>query len=74
MLDGKTITEVSQFWSGVNHFLWLPGEAIFQFLPVGQALTNAHPQEHYGNQEEAPPTIKAGINGVKISARVVITR
>lgn len=35
MLDGKTITEVSQFWSGVNHFLWLPGEAIFQFLPVG---------------------------------------
>ncbi|KXT73532.1 PTS system, trehalose-specific IIB or IIC component [Streptococcus sp. DD10] len=35
MLDGNTITEVSQFWSGVNHFLWLPGEAIFQFLPVG---------------------------------------
>lgn len=35
MLDGKTITEVSQFWSGINHFLWLPGEAIFQFLPVG---------------------------------------
>ena len=35
MVDGKTITEVSQFWSGVNHFLWLPGEAIFQFLPVG---------------------------------------
>ena len=35
MLGGKTITDVSQFWSGVNHFLWLPGEAIFQFLPVG---------------------------------------
>ncbi|HGR7333336.1 TPA: glucose PTS transporter subunit IIA [Streptococcus pneumoniae] len=35
MLDGKTITESSQFWAGVNHFLWLPGEAIFQFLPVG---------------------------------------
>ena len=35
MLDGKTITEVSQFWSGVNHFLWLPGEAIFQVVPVG---------------------------------------
>ncbi|MGC6769291.1 PTS system trehalose-specific EIIBC component [Enterococcus sp. LJL51] len=34
-LDGKTIVEVSQFWSGVNHFLWLPGEAIFHFLPVG---------------------------------------
>ena len=35
MLDGKTITEVSQFWAGINHFLWLPGEVIFQFLPVG---------------------------------------
>ena len=35
ILDGKTITEVSKFWSGINHFLWLPGEAIFQFLPVG---------------------------------------
>ncbi len=34
-LDGKTIVEVSQFWNGVNHFLWLPGEAIFHFLPVG---------------------------------------
>ena len=29
------IVAVSQFWSGVNHFLWLIGEAIFQFLPVG---------------------------------------
>ena len=35
MLDGKTITEVSKFWSGINHFLWLHGEAILQFLPVG---------------------------------------
>ena len=35
MLDGKTITEVSQFWAGINRFLWLLGEAIFQFLPVG---------------------------------------
>ena len=34
-LGGKTIVEVSQFWSGVNSFLWLPGEAIFHFLPVG---------------------------------------
>lgn len=34
-LDGQTIVEVSQFWSGVNSFLWLIGEAIFQFLPVG---------------------------------------
>lgn len=30
-----TIVQVSQFWSGVNHFLWLIGEAIFHFLPVG---------------------------------------
>ena len=35
MLNGKSITEVSQFWAGINHFLWLPGEAIFQFLAVG---------------------------------------
>ncbi|WP_368645491.1 PTS system trehalose-specific EIIBC component [Alkalibacterium putridalgicola] len=34
-LDGQTIVETSQFWSGVNAFLWLPGEAIFHFLPVG---------------------------------------
>ena len=31
----NTIVDVSQFWSGVNSFLWLPGEAIFHFLPVG---------------------------------------
>lgn len=31
----KTIVDVSKFWAGVNRFLWLPGEAIFQFLPVG---------------------------------------
>jgi PTS system trehalose-specific IIC component len=31
----QTIVDVSQFWSGVNSFLWLPGEAIFHFLPVG---------------------------------------
>ena len=30
-----TITSQSQFWSGVNHFLWIIGEAIFHFLPVG---------------------------------------
>ncbi|MGO3732349.1 MAG: PTS system trehalose-specific EIIBC component [Vagococcus sp.] len=34
-LGGVTIVEYSQFWSGVNHFLWLIGEAIFHFLPVG---------------------------------------
>ena len=34
--DGtKTLIEVSQFWSGVYSFLWLIGEAIFHFLPVG---------------------------------------
>ena len=34
-LGGKTIVEVSTFWSGINSFLWLPGEAIFHYLPVG---------------------------------------
>lgn len=29
------IVDVSQFWNGVNHFLWLIAEAIFHFLPVG---------------------------------------
>ncbi|MCT2347008.1 PTS system trehalose-specific EIIBC component [Niallia taxi] len=34
--DGtKTLVEVSQFWAGTNDFLWLIGEAIFHFLPVG---------------------------------------
>ena len=34
--EGKqTIVQMSTFWNGVNHFLWLPGEAIFHFLPVG---------------------------------------
>lgn len=34
--DGtKSIVEVSQFWSGVHAFLWLIGEAVFHFLPVG---------------------------------------
>ncbi|MGD6842436.1 PTS system trehalose-specific EIIBC component [Bacillus infantis] len=34
--DGtKTIVEISQFWAGVHAFLWLIGEAIFHFLPVG---------------------------------------
>lgn len=31
----NTIVDVSQFWAGVNNFLWLIGEAIFHFLPVG---------------------------------------
>lgn len=34
--DGtKALTEVSQFWAGTHAFLWLIGEAIFHFLPVG---------------------------------------
>ena len=34
--DGtKTLVEISQFWAGAHAFLWLIGEAIFQFLPVG---------------------------------------
>lgn len=34
--DGtKTIIEQYQFWKGVHSFLWLIGEAIFMFLPVG---------------------------------------
>lgn len=37
MIDNgtKTLTEVSQFWAGTHAFLWLIGEAIFHFLPVG---------------------------------------
>ena len=30
----KTLVQVSQFWSGVDSFLWLIGEAIFHMLPV----------------------------------------
>ncbi|MGL4625614.1 MAG: PTS trehalose transporter subunit IIBC [Plesiomonas shigelloides] len=35
MFDGHTLTEISSFWAQVNSFLWLLGEAIFHFLPVG---------------------------------------
>lgn len=31
----KSLVEISQFWAGTHHFLWLIGEAIFHFLPVG---------------------------------------
>ncbi|KAI3350833.1 PTS trehalose transporter subunit IIBC [Clostridium botulinum] len=31
----KTLIEISQFWAGTHGFLWLIGEAIFHFLPVG---------------------------------------
>ncbi|HHC6562078.1 TPA: PTS trehalose transporter subunit IIBC [Vibrio parahaemolyticus] len=35
MFDGQTLTEISQFWATVHSFLWLIGDAIFFFLPVG---------------------------------------
>ncbi len=35
MFDSHTLTEISQFWAQVHAFLWLLGEAIFFFLPVG---------------------------------------
>ncbi|WP_019616180.1 PTS trehalose transporter subunit IIBC [Psychromonas ossibalaenae] len=35
MFDGKTLVEISQFWASLHSFLWLLGEAIFHFLPVG---------------------------------------
>lgn len=31
----QSLTEISPFWGGVHSFLWLIGEAIFHFLPVG---------------------------------------
>lgn len=31
----KTLCEISQFWSGLDNFLWLIGEAVFHMLPVG---------------------------------------
>lgn len=31
----KTLCDLSQFWSGMDSFLWLIGEAIFHMLPVG---------------------------------------
>lgn len=31
----RTLCDISQFWSGVDSFLWLIGEAIFHMLPVG---------------------------------------
>jgi len=33
---GHTLVELSQFWAGVDKFLWLIGEAVFQIgIPVG---------------------------------------
>lgn len=31
----KTLVQMSQFWAGLDSFLWLIGEAIFHYLPVG---------------------------------------
>lgn len=31
----KTLCDISQFWAGVDSFLWLIGEAVFHMLPVG---------------------------------------
>lgn len=31
----KALCEISQFWAGVDSFLWLIGEAVFHMLPVG---------------------------------------
>lgn len=31
----KTLCDISQFWAGLDSFLWLIGEAIFHMLPVG---------------------------------------
>lgn len=31
----KTLVEMSQFWAGIDSFLWLIGEAVFHMLPVG---------------------------------------
>lgn len=31
----KTLVEISQFWMGMDKFLWLIGEAVFHMLPVG---------------------------------------
>lgn len=34
--DGtKTLCQISQFWAGIDSFLWLIGEAVFDMLPVG---------------------------------------
>lgn len=30
-----TLVQLSQFWAGVDQFLWLIGEAVFHMLPVG---------------------------------------
>ncbi len=31
----KILCDISQFWAGIDSFLWLIGEAVFHMLPVG---------------------------------------
>lgn len=31
----KTLCDISRFWSGIDSFLWIIGEAVFHMLPVG---------------------------------------
>ncbi len=31
----KTLCDIRQFWTGIDGFLWLIGEAVFHMLPVG---------------------------------------
>ncbi len=35
----KTLCDLSQFWAGLDSFLWLIGEAVFHMLPVGICLS-----------------------------------
>lgn len=40
IFDGATLVSQSQFWAGVDHFLWLLGEAVFHVgIPVGICWT-----------------------------------
>lgn len=39
---GQSLASSSVFWNGANAFLWLLGEAIFHFLPVGIAWSVAN--------------------------------
>ncbi len=40
IFNGATLVSQSQFWAGVDHFLWLLGEAIFHVgIPVGICWT-----------------------------------
>lgn len=35
MIDGKTLVQTHPMWATIHSFLWLIGEAIFFYLPVG---------------------------------------